>query len=515
MKSATLKVGNGKVWLVGAGPGDPGLITVKGAKCLAQAQVVVFDFLAGESLLKEVSPSAEVIYVGKKGGDHTLPQEEINRLIIKKAREGKTVVRLKGGDPFIFGRGGEEAEELARAGIPFEIVPGVTSAIAVPAYAGIPLTHRAHTSAVTFATGHEDPLKDGSRLNYQVLAQGGGTLVFLMGIKNLTTITRNLLDHGKPPETPAAVIRWGTTPEQETLVGTLRTIGPLVREKGLKPPGILVVGEVVRLRESLNWYESRPLFGRTILVTRTREQASIFAQYLEDLGARVIQFPTIEVVPPRDWGPLDKALARLKSFDWVLFTSQNGVRFFFERLTAGGKDVRALASARLGCIGEKTAWALKEKGFKVDLIPDAFQAEGLIAALARRRLKGKRILIPRAKEAREILPEELARRGAKVTVVAAYETRMPRASLKEILPRLEAGDIGALAFTSSSTVRNFCKMMGKKPLESLKKRMVAACIGPVTRKTAEQAGFLKIIQSEPYTVEALAQTLAQYFSRSA
>ena len=366
--------------MVGAGPGDPGLLTLKGAECLAKADVVVYDFLANPVLLAHASPEAEMIYVGKKGSDHTLGQAEINQLIVDLAQGGKTVVRLKGGDPYIFGRGGEEAEELYEAGVPFQVVPGISSVVAAPAYAGIPLTHRDHTSHVSFVTGHEDPTKEKSALDWDRLAAGQGTLVFVMGVKNLEKISRNLVQGGRAGSTPAALVRWGTTPDQTSLVGTLDDIADKARAAGLKPPAVLVVGGVVGLRSKLNWFESLPLFGRRILVTRTREQASRLTGSLTALGARVIECPTIRLVPPSSWEPVDRAIGVLPEFDWLVLTSPNGVRFFMDRLWENGFDARALAGVKLAAIGPATADMLQSYGLRTDLLPEKYVAESLVEA---------------------------------------------------------------------------------------------------------------------------------------
>ncbi|MDD4092147.1 MAG: uroporphyrinogen-III C-methyltransferase, partial [Smithellaceae bacterium] len=331
----------GKVYIIGAGPGDPGLITLKAVEALKLADVVVYDNLVNEELLAYAPVGARRIYAGKQGGDHTLTQDKINDLLVREALDGSMVARLKGGDPFIFGRGGEEAEELAARGIPFEVIPGVTSAIAVPAYAGIPLTHRGVTSTVAFVTGHEDPTKEKSDIDWQALA-GIGTLVFLMGVKNLGQITNALISRGKPSETPAALIRRGTLPEQQTLTGTLANIEELARANRFKPPAILVVGKVVELRDTLSWFDTRPLFGLGVVITRPERQADDLAKLLAVEGARPIAFPTIAIEPPSDWSELDAALNELESYQWIIFTSANGVHFFFERLRQTGGDVRSL-----------------------------------------------------------------------------------------------------------------------------------------------------------------------------
>ncbi|NVM56749.1 MAG: uroporphyrinogen-III C-methyltransferase, partial [Desulfobacterales bacterium] len=457
----------GTVYLVGAGPGDPDLITVRGVECLKQADVVIYDFLAAPKLVKHVREGAETIYVGKKGGYHTLAQDKINELIVAKAKEGHRVVRLKGGDPFIFGRGGEEAEVLAEAGIPFEIVPGVTSAVAAPAYAGIPLTHRRYNSTVAFVTGHEDLTKEYSTIDWSKLATGVGTLVFLMGVKNLPGIVERLTAAGRDANTPVALVRWGTMPQQTTVVGTLETIVAQVEAAALRPPAIIVVGEVVKLREFLNWFEKRPLFGKIVVVTRAREQASRLVERLSALGAECLECPTIKVVPPEDWSPLDAAIDGLYAYDWVVFTSQNGVSFFFDRLYEKGKDVRALTDVRTVAIGPATAKRLRDFGLNSDIVPKTYQAESIVEAFKKEPVKGKRVLLPRAKEARPILPVELGKMGAVVDEVVAYETEQVRENVEVLIKRLEEGSIDLVTFSSSSTVRNFKALLPPEKFESL------------------------------------------------
>ncbi len=503
----------GKVYLVGAGPGDPGLITVKGRECISSADVVIYDYLANPVFLSYAKEGAERIYVGKKGGHHTVPQEGINDLIVERAKRGLTVARLKGGDPFIFGRGGEEAEELAQAGVDFEVVPGVTSAIAVPAYAGIPLTHRDYTATLAFITGHEDPEKKESNIAWDKLATGAGTLVFLMGVGNLPAIAVRLMAHGRNPATPVAVIRCGTGPDQETLVGTLEDIAELAEENGMKPPAIIVVGEVVRLRERLEWFEKRPLFGRRIVVTRAREQASGFMERLSQLGAECIQFPTIEVVPPESFEPMDSAIEHLSQYDWLLFTSVNGVRFFLERLHFLGRDVRDLKGVKLGAIGPKTAGAWMKMGIKPDLVPGEYRAEAIVEGLGGFGIKGKKILIPRAVKAREILPLELRKMGAVVEVVPAYQTVRPDDDVELVKGMLERKEVHMVTFTSSSTVTNFVEMFRtwKETLIEEMASVASACIGPVTAKTAEGYGFSVDLMPSEYTIDALTEEIVAYF----
>lgn len=504
----------GRVYLVGAGPGDPGLLTLKGKACLSKADVVVYDSLANRAFLSYADPGTELIYVGKKGGCHTMTQEEINTLIVEKAKKGKTVVRLKGGDPFIFGRGGEEAQELVRAGMEFEVVPGITSAIAVPAYAGIPLTHRDFTATVAFITGHEDPTKEKSNIAWEKIATGAGTLVFLMGVANLPHIVDNLVSHGRSPQTPVAVIRRGTVTGQRTVVGVLGNISDLAREKGVKPPAVIVVGEVVLLREELNWFERKPLFGRRILVTRAREQASGFMERLSQLGADCVEFPTIEVVPPESWAALDRAIGRLQGYHWLLFTSANGVKYFLKRLKALGMDVRELKGLKIGAIGPKTAEAWEEIGIRPDLMPDEYRAEAVVESFRNLGADGLRILLPRAAKAREVLPEELKKLGAAIDVVPAYRTIKPDHDRGRVRELLEKGNVDMVTFTSSSTVSNFLEMFkaDRSILNNWMKRVVVACIGPVTANTARKAGLDVHVIPREYTIEALTESIVRYFS---
>jgi uroporphyrinogen III methyltransferase/synthase len=503
----------GKVYLVGAGPGDPGLLTLKGKACIQEADVIVYDYLANRVLLEYAKSGVELIDVGKQGGRHTMNQRDINQLIVDKAQAGLNVVRLKGGDPFIFGRGGEEAQELVRSGIPFEVVPGVTSAIAVPAYAGIPLTHRDFTSTVAFVTGHEDPSKESSDIAWDRLATGVGTLVFLMGVGNLRRIAASLIEHGRSPETPVAVIRQGTGPDQKTIVGSLEDIAERVQKEGLKPPAIIVVGEIVTLRGELNWFEEKPLFGKRIVVTRAREQASDFLARLSALGAECIQFPTIEVMPPSSWDALDGAIRALESYDWLLFTSVNGVKVFFQRLEALGKDVRDLKGIKIGAIGPKTAEGVEAKGITPDIVPSEYRAEAVVEAFRRLAPKGCHILLPRAAQARDVLPQELEKMSARVEVVEAYRTVRPEADKERVKAMLEKANIHMVTFTSSSTVTNFLDMFEseKERLLSWMEKVVVACIGPVTAQTAEKSGLKVGLVAQEYTIESLTEAILGYF----
>jgi uroporphyrinogen III methyltransferase/synthase len=492
-----------KVYLVGAGPGDPELITIRGRKALERADVILYDHLASSALLDFAPASAERIYVGKKKGDHCLPQEEITRLLIEEARRGRTVVRLKGGDPFIFGRGGEEAEALAAAGIPFEVVPGVSTPMGIAAYCGVPLTHRNYTPAVTFVTGH-----DLARIDWERLGRTE-TLVIFMGLTNFDRIAAEMMARGRAGETPAMAVRWGTRPDQETLVGTLATLPGLIHERGMKPPATIVVGEVVSLREKLNWYERLPLFGRRVVVTRAREQASALAEKLHALGAAVVEFPTIEIRPAEDYGPLDCAITDLASYDWLIFTSANGVRFFLERLDRSATDLRAL-KAKVCAIGPATKKAVEALHLKVDLMGKEYVAESLIEAFGAYDLAGKRMLLPRAAVARDVVPAELGRRGARVDVVEAYRTVVPEGAAQA------AGEIfgGArkpdwITFTSSSTVQNFVAAAGTEVLAGVK----AASIGPVTSATARKLGIEVAAEAAEFTIDGLVEAILSAAAR--
>lgn len=498
----------GKVYIIGAGPGDPGLITVRGIRCLEQADVVVYDYLANEDFLGRARKDTRLIYVGKKSGDHTLPQGEINQILVAEARKGNTVARLKGGDPFIFGRGGEEAEVLREAGVPFEVIPGVTSAIAVPAFAGIPLTHRGYTSTVAFVTGHEDPAKEKSDIDWPKLS-GIGTLVFLMGVKNIANIARNLVMGGKSPETPAALIRWGTTPDQETLTGTLSDIAAKAGKQGFSPPAILVVGEVVSLRQKLDWFETKPLFGRGIVITRPEEQAGEFARLLSAEGARVILFPTIRIEPPERWDDVDRVIGGLDAYHWIIFTSANGVRYFFRRLRETGRDVRDLKGIRICCIGPATAAAVEGMGIRVDIVPDEYISEGVVKAFQGVDLQGKRVLLPRAREARDVIPEGLANMGASVDVLTVYRTVRSVSRKEDLQASLDAGKVDVITFTSPSTVIHYKAIMEEVRLPE---NVRIACIGPVTAEAAKKHGFPVHIFQETFTISGMVKSLIDYFA---
>lgn len=501
----------GKVHIVGAGPGDPGLLTLKGRRCLEQADVVIYDYLANPRLLDLAPATAVRLLVGKHGGGKKVEQDVINHLLVEHARNGKTVVRLKGGDPFVFGRGGEEAEVLSSAGIEYEIVPGVSAATAVAAYAGIPLTHRDFASNVVITTGYEYPGKQEAAVHWHELARSGSTLVILMTSRQLEHNLEQLLAGGIAPATPAAVIEWGTRADQRTTVGTVATLGALAREQGVKPPAIAIVGDVVRLRASLKWFERKPLFGRRIVITRPRRQSEDFARLLEDDGAEVVPFPAIETVAAPSIDRVDEAVARADQFDWLIFTSANGVRFFFERLRQIGSDVRVWHRSRLAAIGPQTAREIERHGLRVDLVPDDFRAEGVIGALAAAGVAGKRCLLPRAAGARPVLPQQLTALGASVEEIVTYESIHSGENVAEVVAMMAAGEIDAITFTSSSTVNNFAASVGSR-LAALARNTAIACIGPITAETARSHGLDVSVQPATYTVPAFAAALSQYFA---
>ena len=503
---------SGKVYLVGAGPGDPGLITLRGIECLRRADVVIHDRLISPALLDYAPAQAERIYVGKASSEHTLPQSEINALLVQRARQGKIVVRLKGGDPFVFGRGGEEALALVEAGISFEMVPGVSSAVAVPAYAGIPVTHRGVASSFAVFTGHYQAHSTLSRpLGVHSLLATADTLVFLMGVENLESIVASLLEVGHAPETPAALVRWGTTPQQETVTGALGDI--VERGRRVEPPAVLIVGQVVTLREKLRWFENRPLFGKRILVTRAREQAGELSALLKSQGAEPIEFPIIRIAPVEDTAPLDQALSC--HYDWVIFTSVNGVKAVWSRLQARGRDARAFGGTRLCAIGPATAEELAAHGLRADFVPGEYVAEAIVAGIGD--VSGQRILLPRAGIAREALAKGLRAKGAQVDEVSAYRTVTadagdPRA--REIRALLEQNHIAVIAFTSSSTVRGLVHALDIRHSTRFADMPCVACIGPITAQTARELGLPVDVAADEYTLEGLVAALAAHFQES-
>ena len=499
----------GKVFLVGAGPGDLGLLTIRGAELLRRADVVVYDRLANPRLLDiYMRPDAERVYVGKASSQHTLAQDQINGLLVREANTGKTVVRLHGGDPFVFGRGGEEALELVAAGVPFEVVPGVTSAVAGPAYAGIPVTHRGHNTSFAVVTGHEDPGKGVSTIAWDRLATGPGVLVFLMGLANLKLIVEELVKNGRPPSTPIAIIRWATWPRQRTLVGTLEDIVARVAAADFHPPAVMVVGSVVGLRESLRWWDNRPLSGKRVLVTRSREQASVLAELLQEQGAEPVEAPVLEIVPPESYDGMDRAIGQLGSYDWVVFTSANGVKLFVERLMSLGHDVRAFGGARLAGIGPATAQELRDRFLKVDFVPNEYVAEDVADGLVELGVAGKRVLLPRADLARDVLKVELERAGALVDAVDCYRTLPARDDLSRLATELAEGRIDVVTLASSSTARNLVSGLGENALELLSRPLVA-CIGPITAATARGLGLRVDVEAPEHTMPGLVEAIVQ------
>ena len=504
----------GKVYIVGAGPGDIGLLTVKGLRCLQKAEVVVYDFHLNAQVLNYINYSAEFIYAGKRGGHHTMTQEEINRTIIEKAEGGKIICRLKGGDPFVFGRGGEEAEALSKQGIEFEVVPGVSSAVAAPAYAGIPLTHRLYSSSLAIVPGYEDSAKGKSTIKWEKLATGVDTIVFLMTVKNIARVCQRLIKHGRDPETPVAVIRWGTRPDQTTIVGNLSNMPEKVKVKEIKPPAVMVVGDVVKLREKLTWYEKKPLFGQRILVTR--EHASGF-EPLEELGAEIIEFPTIKIVPPDDWTELDRAIHKIETYNWLILTSANGVKFFFQRLFQRGRDIRDLKGMKICAVGSKTASEIKKFGINVDLVPEEFNAEGLIKTFLSESgqqrkedmLKDIHMLMPRAETARELFPEKVRKLGGTIDVATAYRAVKPEMHGKRLRRFLQEGRISIVTFTSAATFNNFMSIMDRDAHQLLTEVAIAV-IGPVTAEAVEKAGLKVQIMPKTATIDAMVQKIIEW-----
>ena len=502
---------NGIVYLVGAGPGDPSLITLRGVECLQRADVVVYDYLANEELLCHAPDSAERIYAGKIGGRHNQGQDEINSLLVEKGGAGKVVVRLKGGDPFVFGRGGEECEALRDAGIPFEIVPGITAAVGASAYAGIPLTHRDVTASVAFVTGQEGKDKNESNIDWDRLSLGGGTVVFYMGVTTLRRNMQRMVEHGRSPDTPVALIRWATTPCQQVLVGTLADIADRAEKIGFKPPAVTIVGEVVALRKKLQWFDKRPLCGKKIVVTRAAEQAGEFSAKLAARGATALECPTISLVEPESWQLLDLAIRELSGYDWVVLTSGNAVRFFFQRLDALGLDARALGCCRICAVGPKTADEIRSFGIKPDLVPTDYKAEGVVDEFSRLDMHNSRVLFPRADKARDVIPRELKRMGAHVDSPVAYRNIFPERLPPETLFALEKRSVDCITFTSSSTVQNLAAMLGEELMLDMLKGVAVASIGPITSKSCRDLGLKVDIEPESHTLDALAEALEAHF----
>ncbi len=493
----------GIVYLIGAGPGDPGLLTLKGKEILEKSEVVIYDRLINKRILSWANPNAEFIYVGKASGKHAFSQEKINALLVKKASEGKKVARLKGGDPFLYGRGGEEALYLRQHGCDFEVVPGVTAAIAVPAYAGIPVTHRDIASSFAVITGHEKPDKKESSIKWKEIADGIGTAVFLMGMENLAFICENLLNNGKDAGTPVALIRWGTLPEQEVLTGSLGEIVEKAAKNNFKPPAVIVIGEVVKLRDELAWVEKKPLWGKKILVTRARSQASVLVNRINELGGDAIEFPSIKIVKEPDLRPLYDAFYNINEYDWLIFTSVNTVDIFFNEMSQAGMDIRKLKGIRICAIGPATRKKLESRGLKVDMPPEDYRAEGIIGELSKKAKPGQSVLLPRAKGARSILPETIRQWGLKVNEICLYEAQSTLEGIEISKEKIIDSDVDYITFTSSSTVSNFVKIIGEKNVKKLDETAKVVCIGPVTADKARKSGFTVDLVADYYTIEGL------------
>ena len=490
---------NGKVYLVGAGPGDARLLTLRAAELIERADLVALDALVSQDIAARIPKTTEVVYVGKRASAHALPQDQINQLLVSEAKKGKTVVRLKGGDPFVFGRGGEEAEELLAAGVPVEIVPGISSSIAGPAYAGIPVTHRSYATSVTLVTAHEAD-SGSTGIKWPALAQLDGTIVFMMGFANLPTICHKLMEHGMEGDRGCAVISKATRFDQRTVTGTLRNIEARVAEASLETPALIVVGDVVKLHETLNWFESKPLFGKRVVVTRAREQASEMKRLLEEAGAQVLQFPTIEIAPPASWESLDRVIQA--RYDWLVFTSTNGVASFFQRLYALGRDVRALAGTKIAAVGQSTADDLRARGINPDVVPERFISTELLPLLAEDQ-SGIRTAVIRAEEGRDELIAELRRRGGEVDLAIAYRTIAADYDLDELRTLIAADRIDVVTFTSGSTVDHFFEKLTEDERSRVMKRAQIVSIGATTTEAIRRYGRTPDAVAEKATIPAM------------
>lgn len=496
------------VYLVGAGPGDAGLLTLRGAELLKRAEVVVYDALVNPELLRLAPKSAEIIYGGKRAKDHAIPQEELNGLLVRKAKEGKAVVRLKGGDPYIFGRGGEEAEELAAGGVAFEVVPGVSSISAAANYAGIPITHRSHSSSFTVVTGHENPSKEEANVDWAWLAKQPGTKIVLMGVERIRSISAELISHGLDAKTPVGMVRWGTTGRQQSIQGTLGTIAELVEQKNFSAPALTIIGDVVTLREKLNWFEKRPFFGRRIVVTRTRDQASELSARLTEMGADVLEIPTIKIEAPENKSDLMDALLGLGEYDWIVFTSPNGVDSFFNYFFKGFEDIRALGNLRIAAVGPSTAARLKQLHLRVDAMPQEYLGSKVAEAISNfESIENLRILLMRAEVANPELPKELESMGAIVDDVACYRTVPETADLNGAVEKLQEGGADWITFTSSSTVENFHTRFDLPAMKKKFPGMRMASIGPETTKALKKLGIAPDIEAKEHNIPGLVKAL--------
>jgi uroporphyrinogen III methyltransferase/synthase len=506
---------SGKVYLVGAGPGDPGLLTLRGLECIQRADVLVYDNLANPVFLRHARPRVEIIFAGKMASRHTLTQDEINALLIKKAGEGKVVTRLKGGDPFVFGRGSEEAEELRKAGIAFEIVPGISSSIAAPAYAGIPVTHRAVATAFMVITGHEDPTKSKSQVDWKTVAQFFGTRVILMGVERIGDIAAELIRHGAFPGTPVAMVHRGTTPQQKTITGTLATIAEVARAAQFKPPAVTIIGDVVRLRESLQWFENRPLFGKRIVVTRSREQASELTRQLAELGADVLEIPTIAIKPAKNTAPLREAVQSIGAYDWLVFTSPNGVDAFFREFFAQHDDLRDLGGLKIASIGQATTQKLAALHLQVDLQPTEFTGEALLEAFRKEvSCENLKFLLPRADLADERLARGLEDLGGIVDDLDAYQTVPDTEDLTGHRARLLAEGADIITFTSSSTVNNFCRLLDAAALLKQFPQLRIVSIGPQTTVAAKAYNLEVAAEAREHTIPGLVEMVLDLGARA-
>lgn len=506
-----MTIKKGKVYLVGAGPGDPKLITVKGFQCIKESDVLVFDNLASRELTEQARPDTKLIFVGKWRGKHTMTQEQINETLVKYAKEGHIVTRLKGGDGFIFGRGGEEAEVLQENNIPFEIVPGITSAYGVPAYAGIPLTHRTMASSVLLLTGHEDPTKNESSIDWSKVSNSTDTIVILMGVKNLEMIVKNLIDYGRRPETPIALIRWGTTPRQEIFTGTLQNIVDISLKNNIKPPVVTVIGDVVGLHEKLSWYEKKPLYGKRIIITRAQDQASKFAAKIEELGGIAIEVPTIKLIEPDDTSIIDEAISKIKSkyFDWIMFTSANAVNALAHRLEQSGLKMDVLQDTKIAVIGKSTALSVKAYDLEPGFIPKSFVAESAVDGFLKIAAPSENVLIPRAQVARNIIPDKLKEHGFDVHIAPVYKNVAVDSIDGHILNELVSKGVDYITFTSSSTATNFFKLVEKHDIKNFIGRAKIASIGPITTKTIKDQGYEVSLEAKEFTTDGLVEVITK------
>jgi uroporphyrinogen III methyltransferase/synthase len=498
----------GKVYLVGAGPGDAGLLTLRAAELIAKADLVALDALVSREIGARIPKTTEVVYVGKRASAHALPQDQINRLLVEEAKKGKIVVRLKGGDPFVFGRGGEEAEELLAAGVPVEIVPGISSSVAGPAYAGIPVTHRSYATSVTLVTAHEAD-SGSTGIKWNALAQLDGTIVFMMGFANLPVICERLIENGMSADRGCAVISKATRLDQRTVTGTLRTIQPKVAAANLETPALIVVGDVVKLHETLNWFENKPLFGKRVVVTRAREQASELKRLFEDSGAQVLQFPTIEIAPPVSWDSLDRVVE--SHYDWLIFTSTNGVASFFQRLFEKGRDVRSLATTKIAAVGQSTADDLRARGVQPDLVPERYISTELLPLLPQDQT-GIRTAVIRAEEGREELLTELRRRGGEVDLAVAYRTVAAEYDLEELRERIASDAIDVLTFSSVSTVDHFLGPLTAEERKRILKHATVVSIGDTTSAAIRGYGKEPDLVASKATIQAMHDVVVERFS---